>query len=86
MARRWPRTILPAVEELAKKLDLEVILFRAYAIPYGAYTAGEGFYDPINLEAFLARLRQETIDYLESKTAELKRKGIAKFLTSPKKG
>jgi nucleotide-binding universal stress UspA family protein len=70
-------TVLPAVEELAKKLQLEVILLRAYAVPYGAYTAGEGFYDPVNLEAFLVRLREETIDYLDRKTAELKRKGLA---------
>jgi len=68
--------ILPAVEELAKKFQLQVILFRAYAVPYGAYTAGEGFYDPVNLEAFLAQLREEAIDYLESKTAELKRNGL----------
>jgi nucleotide-binding universal stress UspA family protein len=68
--------ILPAVEELAKKFQLQVILFRAYAVPYGAYTAGEGFYDPVNLEAFLAQLREESIDYLESKTAELKRNGL----------
>ncbi|HLN87952.1 MAG TPA: universal stress protein [Candidatus Limnocylindrales bacterium] len=70
-------SILPVVEELAKKFQLEVILIRAYAIPYGAYTAGEGFYDPVNLEAFLKRLREETIDYLEGKTAQLKRKGLA---------
>ena len=70
-------SILPVVEEAAKKLQLEVILFRAYAVPYGAYTAGEGFYDPVNLEAFLARLREETSDYLEGKTAELKRQGVA---------
>jgi nucleotide-binding universal stress UspA family protein len=69
-------TALPAVEELAKKLQLEVILLRAYAVPYGAYTAGEGFYDPVNLEAFLARLREETKEYLERKTTELKGRGL----------
>jgi nucleotide-binding universal stress UspA family protein len=71
-------SVMPSVVALAKQLDLEIILLRAYAIPYGAYTVGEGFYDPVNLEAFMARLRQETIDYLERKTAELKRKGIEK--------
>jgi nucleotide-binding universal stress UspA family protein len=71
-------SVLPSVVALAKQLDLEIILLRAYAIPYGAYTVGEGFYDPVNLEAFMARLRQETIDYLERKTAELKRRGIEK--------
>jgi nucleotide-binding universal stress UspA family protein len=79
-------TILPVVEESAKKLQLEVILIRAYAVPYGAYTAGEGFYDPVNLEGFLARLREETIDYLENKTAELKRRGIEKVSYVAKEG
>jgi nucleotide-binding universal stress UspA family protein len=79
-------SVMPSVVALAKQLDLEVILFRAYAVPYGAYTAGEGFYDPVNLEGFLARLREETIDYLENKTAELKRKGIEKVSYLAKEG
>jgi nucleotide-binding universal stress UspA family protein len=69
-------SILPLVEASAKKLDLEVVLFRAYMIPYGAYTAGEGFYDPVNLEAFLSGLRQESIDYLERKAVALRRNGV----------
>jgi nucleotide-binding universal stress UspA family protein len=69
-------SILPLVEALAKKLGLEVILLRAYMIPYGAYTAGEGFYDPVNLKAFLSGLRQESIDYLERKAAALRRNGV----------
>lgn len=68
--------VLPATEELATKLDLEVVLFRAYAIPYGAYTAGDGFYDPVHLDSFLAQLREETYDYLELKAAELKKRGL----------
>jgi nucleotide-binding universal stress UspA family protein len=79
-------SVMPSVVALAKQLDLEVILLRAYAIPYGAYTAGEGFYDPLNLEGFLARLREETIDYLENKTAELKRQGIEKVSYVAKQG
>jgi nucleotide-binding universal stress UspA family protein len=79
-------SVIPSVVALAKQLDLEVVLFRAFAIPYGAYTAGEGFYDPVNLEGFLARLREETIDYLENKTAELKRKGIEKVSYVAKEG
>jgi nucleotide-binding universal stress UspA family protein len=68
--------VLPAVTELARKLELEVFLVRAYAIPYGAYSAGEGFYDPVHLESFLTMLKQETFDYLEAKVAGLKRAGI----------
>ena len=78
--------VLPVVEELAKKLGLEVVLIRAYAIPYGAYSTGDGFYDPVNLEAFLARLREETFDYLEKKTAHLKRNGVAKVSFVAKEG
>lgn len=78
--------VLPMVEELAKKLDLEVVLMRAFAIPYGAYSTGDGFYDPVNLEAFLARLREETHDYLEKKTAHLKRIGVAKVSYVAKEG
>jgi len=78
--------VLPMVEELAKKLGLEVVLIRAYAIPYGAYSTGDGFYDPVNLEAFLAQLRQETFDYLERKTAHLKRNGVAQVSFVAKEG
>ena len=78
--------VLPAVAELAQKLDLEVFLMRAYAIPYGAYSAGEGFYDPVHLEGLLAMLKQETFDYLESKVAELKRRGVAKVSYVAKEG
>lgn len=69
-------SVLSFVADLAQKLQLEVVLFRAYAVPYGAYTAGEGFYDPVNLDSFLARLREESENYLERKAAELKRRGL----------
>jgi nucleotide-binding universal stress UspA family protein len=79
-------SVLSTVVELAQKLDLEIILLRAYAIPYGADTGGDGFYDPVNLEAFLDRLRAETVDYLEKKTAELKRGGMARVSCVAKEG
>jgi nucleotide-binding universal stress UspA family protein len=80
-------TVLPTVEELAKKLDLEIVLLRTFAIPYAAYTAaGEGFYDPINLEALLTGLRQETSEYLEHKTEALKRRRVAKVSFIAKEG
>ena len=78
--------VLPAVTELAQKLDLEVILMRAYAIPYGAYSAGEGFYDPVHLEALLAMVKQETFEYLERKVAALKRQGLSKVSFVAKEG
>ena len=78
--------VLPAVTELAQKLDLEVILMRAYAIPYGAYSAGEGFYDPVHLETLLTMVKQEAFEYLEKKVAELKRQGLSKVSFVAKEG
>ena len=78
--------VLPAVTELAQKLALEVILMRAYAIPYGAYSAGEGFYDPVHLETLLTMVKQEALEYLEKKVAELKRQGLSKVSFVAKEG
>lgn len=78
--------VLPTVTELARTLDLEVFLVRAYAIPYGAYSAGEGFYDPVHLEAFLKILKEEAFDYLDKKVTELKRKGLTKVSYVAKEG
>jgi len=78
--------VLPTVTELARSLDLEVFLIRAYAIPYGAYSAGEGFYDPVHLESFLNILKEETFDYLEKKVADLKRAGLTKVSYVAKEG
>ena len=46
-------TALPPVSELAKKLDAEVVLFRAYSIPTEFYDAGGGF--AIDLDRLLRR-------------------------------
>jgi nucleotide-binding universal stress UspA family protein len=37
-------SILPMAAGVAKKLGLEVVLFRAYHIPYNAYAGDDGFY------------------------------------------
>jgi len=71
-------SVLPAVAELAKTLDVEIVLFRAYNIPYGAYGGGEGYYDAVNLDELLVGIREEAQGYLEKKTEELKKKGVAK--------
>lgn len=68
--------VLPPVEVLAGKCGLEVILLRVYGVPHGAYSAGEGFYDPTHMEQFVAVLRNEASDYLERKAAELRNRGI----------
>jgi nucleotide-binding universal stress UspA family protein len=66
------KALLP-VEELAKKLRLQVLLMRAYALPpavsadeYGSYT-----------EELVNQLEAEARDYLEEKVKELKLKSLA---------
>lgn len=68
---------LPGVVDLAKKLDLEVVLFGAYRVPYGAYSGADGYYG-INFEELTAAVKAETTEYLQKKTNELKAAGIAK--------
>jgi nucleotide-binding universal stress UspA family protein len=79
-------SVLPSVEELAKKLDLEVTLLAIYGVPYSASSAGEGLYSTTRIEAFTARLRTETLEYLEKKAAELKGKGVDKVSFVAKEG
>jgi len=78
--------VLPSVEELAKKLDLEVTLLGVYGVPYGASSAGEGFYTTTQIKAFIGGLRAETLAYLEKKAAELKSKGLDKVSFVAKEG
>lgn len=75
--------VLPYVEELAKGLDLEVTLIRVYG---GLLAAGDGFYNPGQIDAFIARHRAESEKYLASKTDDLKRKGLNKVSFAAKEG
>ncbi len=70
-------SVLPAVVEMAGKLSLEVILFRAFEIPYGLYAAANGYY-AINFDKFIAETKAEINIYLETKCEELRRQGIEK--------
>lgn len=79
-------SVLPAAVELAKNIDAEIVLFRAYNIPYGAYSSGDGFYDPVNLDALLTSIKDEATDYLTRKTDELKRMGVARVSFVAKEG
>jgi nucleotide-binding universal stress UspA family protein len=67
--------VLPAVIALAKAMDLEVILFRAYHMPYAVYS-GTDDYSGIDLEELTASLRDEATQYLEKKTEALKQQGL----------
>jgi nucleotide-binding universal stress UspA family protein len=68
-------SVLPMVAGLAKKLNLAVVLFRAYNLPYSVY-GGEDGYSAINFEELIAKIRDEAREYLEKKIAELKELGI----------
>ena len=48
--------ILPWVQALAKNLDLDVILLGVYGSPVRGASAGEGFYNTAQLQAFIAEL------------------------------
>jgi nucleotide-binding universal stress UspA family protein len=65
-------TVLPYVVDLAKKMRLEVVLMRAYALPpaitaedYGTYT-----------DELIGQIEAEARDYLAEKIREVKGKGL----------
>jgi nucleotide-binding universal stress UspA family protein len=78
-------SILPMAAAVAKKLRLEIVLFRAYHIPYNAYAGDDGFY-AVNYDELISAVRDETNDYLEKKVAEIKNLGIAKVSGVSKEG
>jgi len=78
-------SVLPTVVELAKILKLQVILFRAYSIPYSAYSSAEGYY-AVDYEELLKAMREEAVDYLEKKTEAVKKLGIDKVSCVAKEG
>jgi nucleotide-binding universal stress UspA family protein len=78
--------VLPSVEELAKKLDLEVTLLGVYGVPSGISSGGEGSLNTSQIKGFIGGLRAETLAYLEKKAAELKGKGLDKVVCVAKEG
>jgi nucleotide-binding universal stress UspA family protein len=77
--------VLPIVADMAKKLDLEVELFRAYHIPYNVYAGDEGF-NAANYDELLTSVREEAKAYLDKKAAELGRLGASKVTCVTKEG
>lgn len=77
-------SVLPTVARVAKELGLEVELFRAYHIPYNAYTEDWGFAE--NAEELLKIAHNEAAEYLDNKAAELKNLGVAKVSCVVKEG
>ena len=78
-------SVLPTVAELAKTLKLEVVLFRAYSIPYSAYSSAEGYY-AVDYEELLKAMREEAAGYLEKKTEAVQELGIDKVSCVAKEG
>ena len=78
--------ILPFVETLAKTLGLDVVLFGVYGGPVSSGAAGDGFYNTAQIEAFVAGLRADTVEYLAAKAEEMKRRGFSKVSTVAKEG
>ena len=77
-------SVLPAVATLAKDLDLEVLLFRAYHLPYNAYGADDAYM--MNYEELIAAMRDDANTYLEKKVADVKKLGVAKVSSLSKEG
>jgi nucleotide-binding universal stress UspA family protein len=77
-------SVLPMVATMAKKLDLEIVLFRAYHIPYNAYAGDDGYM--VNYDELIASVRDEANEYLEKKVAEVKKLGVAKVSAATKEG
>jgi nucleotide-binding universal stress UspA family protein len=67
--------ILPLVTSLARALDLDLVLVRAYSIPYTVYSGSDG-YSAIDFEELTASLKEEAAQYLEQKSEELKKQGL----------
>jgi nucleotide-binding universal stress UspA family protein len=66
-------SVLPAVVEMAKKLNLEIVLFRACNVPYSVFG---GVREHIAIvDELLGGIKAEARDYLEKKTEELKKQG-----------
>ena len=78
-------SVMPTVVAMAKELELEVVLFRAYHIPYNAYAADDGYY-AVNYDELIAGVRDEAKEYLDKKVAEMKKVGVAKVSALSKEG
>jgi nucleotide-binding universal stress UspA family protein len=63
----------PDVVDLAKKMQLQVVLVRAYALPPAISAEDYGYYSA----ELLDHLESEARDYLQGKVNEIKQKGIA---------
>ena len=77
-------SVIPLAATMAKKLDLEVVLFRAYHMPYNAYGGDDGYM--VNYDELIDSVRDEAKEYLDKKVAEVTKLGVAKVSALSKEG
>jgi len=78
-------SVLPMAAGTAKKLGLEVVLFRAYHLPFNAYAGDDGYY-ATNYDDLISAVRDEAEEYLQKKVAEVKKLGVEKVSALAKEG
>ena len=76
--------VLAPIADLAKRLDLEVILFRAYNVPYGIYDVGASY--AVDLERLSTDIEADVQQYLEEKRDALAKAGLEKISYASKEG
>jgi nucleotide-binding universal stress UspA family protein len=77
-------SVIPLAATMAQKLDLEVVLFRAYHMPYNAYGGDDGYM--VNYDELIDSVRDEAKEYLDKKVAEVTKLGVAKVSALSKEG
>jgi nucleotide-binding universal stress UspA family protein len=69
-------SVLPTVTTIAKSMNLEIVLFRAYELPASAYYGSEDYLP--NYEELKDNLRKEVQSYLGKEIETLKSQGVEK--------
>lgn len=77
--------VLPAIADVVKSLDIELILFRAYNIAYGSFYEGGGAY-AVDLQHLSASIETDVQLYLEERRDVLAKAGVAKLAYASKEG
>jgi nucleotide-binding universal stress UspA family protein len=67
--------VLPHVTLLAKKIDLEVVLLRIFALPFSTYFVGEDYPLP-DLARLTEEIREEARGYLDGRVEQLRSEGL----------
>ena len=73
--------MLPTVAELAQLLQLEVVLFRAYTIPYSALAVDPESFYLVSDEELISAMRDEVVAYLDKKAQAIKKLGVDRVST-----